>query len=60
MPSVPAELESSCIPAKNDLFCRPGQLQGARVKHIHYDLVKYVTYGTLFLQEITPISVLLT
>ena len=43
MPSVPAGLESSCNLAKNDLFCRPGQLQGARVKYLHYDLVKYVT-----------------
>ena len=45
MPSVPAGPESSCNLAENDLFCRPGQLQGARVKYIHYGLMRYMTYG---------------
>jgi hypothetical protein len=47
MPFFLAGLVSSCNLAKNDLFCRPGQLQGARIKYIHYDLVKYENYGNL-------------
>jgi hypothetical protein len=38
MPSVPAGLESSCNLVKTDRSSRPGQLQGATVKHVHYGL----------------------
>ena len=53
MPSVPAGLESSCNLSKNHLFCRPGQLQGGRVKYIHYEfkVCKSVHHRTIQINQ---------